>query len=244
MEAVWSTYSNNWRLSQNYSPTTTIITPLVGQMFPLEETSVFFPSLPKWEWTAASPLRSSGCGVSFPAACLAFEIQMQSCPSKLDREIKYWHSLTHRFPVIANAVQCRMLYKRKRQKGISSPAPSSSFVDLFRLYLYVHQESPPPAVWMGLDEWIWHVAINFLNGRRHENCVQKLLPLCARGLKWWRDDGLCAAAHTVGNAARQVLPHSKTMSPYRCRFYVGLFLLKHSLCKNMFLNRAEMFKHD
>lgn len=73
-------------LSQNYSRTTTIITPLVGQMFRLEETSVFLPSLPQWESTATSPLRSSDCGASFSVVRLPLEIQMQSCPFKIDRK--------------------------------------------------------------------------------------------------------------------------------------------------------------
>lgn len=170
-------------LSQNYSRTTTIITPLVGQMFRLEETSVFLPSLPKWESTATSPLRSSDCGASFSVVRLALEIQMQSCPFKIDRKkmIETAWRTASRWSATLHSAGCFRKEKGKREFPLLLP-PCRLLI--YFAYLYVHLESPPPAVWIGLGEWISHVAVNFfLNGGRHEYCLQKLLPLCARGLK-------------------------------------------------------------
>lgn len=144
-------------------------------MFRLEETSVFFPFLPKWEWTATSPLRSSDCGVSFPVARLALEIQMQSCPFKIDRKkiIDTARRAASQGSPTLHSAGCFSKEKGEREFPLLLP-PCRLLI--YFAYLYVHQESPPPAVWMGLGEWRAHVAISFfLNGRRHGYCVQKFV---------------------------------------------------------------------
>lgn len=97
---------------------------------------------------------------------------------------------------VANTAQRRMLQWGKRQKGLSSAAlPPCRLFSCFA-YLHVHLESPPPAPWIGLGGWMWHVAIrSFLNGMSSYS-VQKFLPLCVRrGLLYERDGGLCAATN-------------------------------------------------
>lgn len=81
-----------------------------------------FLSFPKW--TAMSPLRSSDCGASFLGARFALEIQMQSCPFKIDRGKKILTQPDAPLPGgVANAVKHKVLQSRNKQKGISSLAP-------------------------------------------------------------------------------------------------------------------------
>lgn len=195
-------------------------------MFRLEETSVFFPFLPKWEWTATSPLRSSDCGVSFPVARLALEIQMQSCPFKIDRKkiIDTARRTASRGSPTLHSAGCFSKEKGEREFPLLLP-PCRLLI--YFAYLYVHQESPPPAVWMGLGEWRAHVAINFfLNGRRHGYCVQKLLPLCARRLK---SVTMVYVLLQMGYASHQFLPHTKSIG----RLQLAGSLPKDSFCSNI-----------
>lgn len=101
---------------------------------------------------------------SVPA--LPWELQMQSCPFKIGKrgKKKYWHSRAHRFPVVS-PTQRRRLQWGKRQKGLSAAALLPCRLFIYFAYLHVHLESPPPAPWIGLGGWMWHVAISsFLNG--------------------------------------------------------------------------------
>lgn len=142
---------------------------------------------------------------------------MQSCPFKIDRgEENYWHSLTHRFPVMSPTSHGAGCFSKwKRQKGISSPAllPCRLFVYLFR--------SPILSIWNLLPP----CCLNGVVTRR----IQLLLkwdeqPLRPKILAAVRSEAvtirLCAAAYW---RAQQVFTHSK----YKLHAYNASVLRDH-----------------
>lgn len=162
------------------------------------------------------------------------EIQTLSCPFKIDRGKKIRILDAARGSGGRRGCRAQMLRYGKRQRGISSAAPSLPFVDLFRLPMRPSGISSPCCLDGNMTR-----RNQLLNGRRRdEDCVQKLLPLCAN-FEFMRAN-VCASLHPT--RFKQI---PKALAAYPCRFSAeGLFLLKYSLYKNIFLNQVEMFKHD
>lgn len=113
-----------------------------------------FPSFPNENEPQCPPCGRQIAARLSSVPALPLEPQMQSCPFKIGKrgKKKYWHSLTHRFPVVSrNTAQRRSLQSGKKAKGtFLCCSPPSSFVYLFRLPIRPSGISSPCTLdWVG-----------------------------------------------------------------------------------------------